>query len=116
MRLHAYHGVLTQEREVGNDYVVNLTVDYPIMSACLSDNVADTMSYAAAAAIINREMETPSCLLENVAYRICIAILHQFTKAAGVTVSIQKTAPPMPADCDGAGITLQLSRKDIREQ
>lgn len=28
VRFHAYHGVLLQETQVGNDYVVNLDVSY----------------------------------------------------------------------------------------
>lgn len=28
VRFHAYHGVLPQETQVGNDYVVNLDVSY----------------------------------------------------------------------------------------
>ena len=113
MRLHAYHGVLPQEREVGNDYVVSLAVEYPIMKACLSDDVADTMSYADAASLINREMAMPSNLLENVAYRICRAILEHFPEAAAATIHILKVAPPMAADCTGAEVRLCLSREDI---
>lgn len=116
IRLHAYHGVLPQEREVGNDYVVSLTVDYPIMTACLSDDVTDTMSYADAADVIHREMGIQSNLLENVAYRICKAILDKFTKAQSATVSLTKIAPPMQTDCAGAGVTLRLSQDDMTKE
>ena len=108
LRLHAFHGVLPQEREVGNDYVVNLSVDYPVETAAQSDKVEDTMSYADAAAIIQREMGTPSCLIENVAWRIAHAVLDTFTSAASVTVDIMKIAPPMQADCAGAGVRITL--------
>ena len=110
MRLHAYHGVLPQEREVGNDYVITLSVDYPIAKAADSDNVADTMSYADAADIIHREMAIQSNLLENVAMRIARAILTAYTEATEVTVDIMKVAPPMTADCDGAGVVVKLGR------
>lgn len=33
VRFHAYHGVLPQETQVGNDYVVNLEVKYDFSSA-----------------------------------------------------------------------------------
>lgn len=110
MRLHAFHGVLPQEREVGNDYVINLSVDYPIAKAADSDNVADTMSYADAADIIHREMAIQSNLLENVAMRIARAILNAYAEATEVTVDIMKVAPPMTADCDGAGVVVKLRR------
>ena len=46
MRLHACHGVLKQERTVGNDYVVNVSVDYPFEPALESDDVSDTLNYS----------------------------------------------------------------------
>lgn len=113
LRLHAYHGVLEQERQTGNDYVINLSVDYPIGNACHSDDVADTMSYADAADVVQYEMGIPSQLLEHVAYRICTAILYRFPHAKAVTLDLQKVAPPMKADCKGAGVVLTLAREDI---
>lgn len=110
LRLHAYHGVLSQEREVGNDYIISLTVDYPIATACQTDNVSDTMSYADAAEIIKQEMVTQSNLLENVVHRICTAILERFPKATAVTADLRKVAPPMPVDCAAAGVTLTMTR------
>lgn len=108
MRLKAFHGVLPQERIVGNDYIVNLSVDYPVMQACESDDVADTMNYADAAEVVKEQMAVPSNLIENVAYRICKAVLKRFPLAEQVTVDIQKVAPPMNIDCDGAGVRVTL--------
>lgn len=108
MRLHAFHGVLPQEREVGNDYVINLTVDYPVVKAAESDSVSDTMSYADAADIIRHEMSVQSNLLENVAMRIARAILAGYAETTAVTVDIMKVAPPMQVDCDGAGVVVTL--------
>lgn len=110
MRVRAYHGVMPQEREVGNDYVINVVVDYPIETACVSDNVEDTMNYADAAEVIKREMSVQSNLLENVAYRICKAILAAFPKATKVETDLMKIAPPMSVDCQGAGVKVVLCR------
>lgn len=106
VRMHAYHGVLPQERVVGNDYVVNLEVDYPIGVACDTDNVADTMNYAVAAEVIRREMCVQSNLLEHVANRIADAIIKVFPLTERVMVDIEKIAPPMSVDCDGAGVRI----------
>lgn len=107
MRLHACHGVLEQERIVGNDYVVNLIVDYPLQQACESDDVADTLDYSVAAAIIREEMATPSKLLENVAHRIAYSIIRRFPATEAVEVDILKIAPPMQADTAGAGVRVK---------
>lgn len=106
LRLHAYHGVLGQERVVGNDYVVRVRVGYPWMAAGDSDSLADTLSYADLAALVRREMSEPSKLLEHVARRIAKAVRREFPKATSLSLDIKKTAPPMPFDTDGCGVTL----------
>ena len=113
MRLHAFHGVLPQECEVGNDYIINLSVDYPINKAGETDNVADTMSYADAADIIYKEMAVQSNLLENVVMRIARSILRAYPQAKEVTVDMMKVAPPMKADCDGAGVAVTVRQTDM---
>lgn len=108
LRLHAFHGVLPQERIVGNDYVLNIVIDYPIAQACLSDDVCDTVNYAEVAEIAKTEMQKQSNLLENVAYRIAKAIRSAFPLTHSVTVDIRKVTPPMSVDSDGAGVAVTL--------
>jgi len=108
MRLHAYHGVLEQERRVGNDYVMNVRVRYPLDRACESDDVSDTLSYAELANIVRQEMAVSSKLLENVAQRICNAVIREYPETESVSIDIKKIAPPMSADCDGAGVRITI--------
>ena len=44
VRFHAYHGVLEQERSVGNDYVVNIVADCDFTHALQTDELQDTVS------------------------------------------------------------------------
>ena len=37
IRFHAYHGVLEQENTVGNDYLVNLSLEYDFTRAMQTD-------------------------------------------------------------------------------
>ena len=105
MRLRAFHGVLEQERTVGNDYVINISVDYSVEKAMKSDDVNDTLNYATLADIIKTEMAQPSRLLEHVAGRIVKSINTRFPSAKGITLDIRKVAPPISSlDCDGAGV------------
>ena len=107
MRLHALHGVLDQERVVGNDYSITLRVDYPtIEAACESDDLADTISYASLAEIIKEEMAIPSALVENVAGRIVKKVRAAYPTVKHISIIIKKIAPPMQADCNGAGVEL----------
>ena len=47
MRFYAYHGVMPQETKVGNDFVVDLILTAPLEQAVKSDELDDTINYAA---------------------------------------------------------------------
>ena len=108
LRFHAYHGVLPQERSVGNDYRLDLKMKYNVASAMKSDNVNDTINYAEVYKMICQEMMVPSNLLERVAYRIADRIARRFLVVEAIDIKLCKLNPPMEADCDGAGVELHL--------
>ena len=108
LRMRACHGVLPQERTVGGDFEVSLSVEYDISRAMATDDVADTLSYADLSDLVRREMAVPSNLLEHVAGRIAKTIIERWPQVQSVSLSITKLNPPMGADCDGAGFELYL--------
>ena len=110
MRFHAYHGVLPQERLVGNDYEVTVVMDVDISQAALSDDVADTVNYAEVYEVIQKVMSEPCHLLERVAWCVSEALLSRFSRLDAVEVSITKLNPPMGADCDGAEVKIKVAR------
>ena len=112
LRLKAFHGVMEQERKVGGDFVVSLRVHYNICRAMASDDVADTLNYAALCQLVKEQMATPSHLLEHVAGRIGEAVFRHFPQATALCLAITKLNPPMGADCDGAGVTLHLINEE----
>ena len=110
MRFYAYHGVMEQERQVGGEYSVSLTVEADLAEAARTDDVADTVNYAALYALVEREMAVPSRLLEHVASRIGRRTLEECDRITAVTVKVTKLNPPMGADCKGASVELKLTR------
>ena len=108
VRFHAFHGVMPQERRVGAYFLVNLRVGYPLEKAMQSDEVADTLNYAALYAVVREEMMTPSNLLEHVAGRIADAVIKAFPQVTSIDLELTKENPPMGADCDGAGVEIHL--------
>ncbi len=108
VRFHAYHGVLPQEHSVGNDYVVNLEVEYDFSNAMQTDDLAHTINYAELYQLIKEEMAIPSRLVEHVAGRIGNRIFSTYPAAHELTLTITKENPPLGADCDGAGIQVHL--------
>ena len=108
VRFHAFHGVMPQERRVGAYFLVNLRVGYPLEKSMQSDEVADTLNYAALYAVVREEMMTPSNLLEHVAGRIADAVIKAFPQVTSIDLELTKENPPMGADCDGAGVKIHL--------
>ncbi len=109
VRFHAFHGVLPQEGIVGNDYLVNLVLDYDFSSAMKTDDLQGTLNYAEVYQKIREEMAVPSKLLEHVAGRIAHRLFSDFPEIQKLQLSITKVNPPMGADSDGAGVEVVLT-------
>ena len=108
VRFHAYHGVLEQERRVGNDYVINVVAECDFTHAMLTDELEDTVSYAEIYRVVKEEMAIPSKLLEHVAGRIGERLFNEFPSLQSLDISIMKVNPPFGADCEGAGVEVHL--------
>ena len=109
VRFHAFHGVLPQEGVVGNDYLVNLVLDYDFSSAMQTDELQGTLNYAEVYQKVREEMAVPSKLLEHVAGRIAHRLFSDFPEIQKLQLSITKVNPPMGADSDGAGVEVVLT-------
>ena len=110
MRFYAYHGVMEQERRVGGEYSVSLTVDADLTEAVRTDDVADTINYATLYELVKSEMAIPSKLLEHVAGRIGQRAMETFEKITALTIRVTKVNPPMGADGKGASVEIKLTR------
>ncbi len=110
IRFYAYHGVMEQERQVGGEYLVSLAIETDLSEAVHTDDLADTVNYAALYALIEREMSVPSKLLEHVAGRIGQRSLEEFDNISALTVRVTKQNPPIGADCKGASVEIKMTR------
>lgn len=108
VHFHAFHGVMPQEQQVGADFLFNLRVGYPLEQAIQSDEVGDTLNYASLYALVAREMQQPSKLLEHVAGRIAEIIGKTFPQVTSIDLELTKLNPPIGADCEGAGVEIHF--------
>lgn len=109
LRLYAHHGVLPQERLLGNAYEVSLSIQYPLSpQAYLHDSLDGTLDYARAVEVAQRCMAEPSNLLEHVAHRIARELLRQFPRIAGGTVSVAKLTPPIAATLGSVAVEIPI--------
>lgn len=108
VRFHARHGVLAQERLTGGEFTVSLRIKYNFSKATETDDVSDTLNYAAVYEIVKREMQQPSCLIEHVAGRIGRSIFSELPGVEKIDLTLEKINPPMGADASSAAVELHL--------
>ena len=112
MRFYAHHGVLEQERLVGNNFTINLTIGLNTYSSLYSDDLNDTINYAEVYKIVQSEMNTPSALLERVLGRIVCKVFKQWSLIDWIDISISKLNPPFTADIKGVKGHRRIDRSE----
>ncbi|MDL2282143.1 dihydroneopterin aldolase [Parabacteroides sp. OttesenSCG-928-G06] len=107
MKFYAYHGVMEQERRVGNHFLVDLLVTVPIQKATESDDLSDTINYAELFDVVKKEMAIPSNLLEHVAGRILTSLKTRFPAIESIELKLSKLTPPFGGDVYSAAVILK---------
>mgnify|MGYP003303693655 FL=1 len=95
IQCYAYHGVLEAEKQEGNTFLVDVSITVDDPQGMPSDDIQDTLDYRCVCAIVQREMQQPSDLLEHVAWRIKNALQTTFPQAQAVKVKVAKQRPPL---------------------
>jgi len=106
MLFHAYHGVMEQERIVGNTYRVDLKIFLNLSEAIQSDNLNDTINYAGIFNLVKEEMTIPSHLLEHIAGRIVQKIKQKYPAISKITIRLAKLNPPIQGEIQEAAIII----------
>ena len=109
LEFHAFHGVYPHERESGNWFEVDISVETDFSMAAANDELLGTVNYETLFRIVKEEMEQPSRLLETVAEKIASDVLQSLPAAMSVELRISKLNPPIGGKCKKA--TISLARK-----
>ncbi len=109
MEFFSYHGVMEQERLVGNTFWVDVSLHVDVSKAIQSDCLEDTISYAEVYRLVRQEMEIPSNLLEHVAGRILHSLKTHFPQAGKICISVAKKNPPVGGQTKLAKVTVVSS-------
>ncbi|RYY55622.1 MAG: dihydroneopterin aldolase [Chitinophagaceae bacterium] len=94
VRFRAFHGLYPEERQKGNDFVVNMWARYPAPALPVRE-ISDTVDYSALFNIINTIMQEPVDLLETLVQTIGEEAVRQFPQLVEVMVSVEKLNPPI---------------------
>ncbi|MEO7261447.1 MAG: dihydroneopterin aldolase [Jatrophihabitantaceae bacterium] len=112
LRVRGRHGVFDFERADGQDFVVDVELEFDTRAAAASDQLSDTVHYGelaeALAAVIAGE---PVNLLETLAGRLCRVCLAD-ARVAAATVTVHKPQAPIALSFGDVAVTIRRERAE----
>lgn len=109
--VHAHHGILDYEADVGQRFVIDLELTADIAEASHSDRLADTVSYANVVATATAAFKDANYkLVERAAGAVADAVLDAFAKITAVRITVHKPHAPIAAIFDDVGVTITRIR------
>lgn len=111
LRVRGRHGCLPAERELGQEFVVDVTLFLDTAPAAAHDDLSRTVDYGALAAELAEVVAgEPVNLIETLAERLAATCLaHDVIEEA--EVSVHKPAAPIPLPFDDVVVTIRRGRR-----
>ncbi|GLY79789.1 dihydroneopterin aldolase [Actinoallomurus iriomotensis] len=110
LRARGRHGVLPAERELGQEFVIDVTLGLDVRPAAAEDDLLRTVDYGALAdrlvAVVEGE---PVNLIETLAERLAAVCLGS-PQVEEVEVTVHKPSAPMPHPFTDVAVTIHRSR------
>lgn len=113
MSFYAYHGVISEERRLGQRFLVSLELACDLREAGKNDDLRLTVDYGEVYNLTRDIVE--GCtrkLLEAVAEEIATAILVRYSQIDSIRVKIEKPEAPIAGQFSSVGV--QIVRSQIR--
>jgi dihydroneopterin aldolase/2-amino-4-hydroxy-6-hydroxymethyldihydropteridine diphosphokinase len=109
---YAYHGVLTDEQNLGGKFDVDVDLHCDLTRGAKSDHLQDTVNYERVYDCIRTlVLDRNHFLLESLASSIGKGILKNFSKVNSVTVRVRKPGAPVRGVIDHVEVELTETRK-----
>lgn len=106
-----HHGCQPEEREQGQHFLVDLVLELDLKAAGTSDDMRQTVDYAAVFGTVRRIVEGSPCkLIETVAERVATAILSAYAPVQSVEVMLHKPYAPLPDHFRDAAVRIVRRR------
>ena len=103
MVFYGYHGVLPEERTLGQRFIVDIEMIVDLLLAGQTDDLAHTVNYAEVYAATRDIVTGEACqLIETVAQRIADQVLGHHEAVAHVGVRIRKPEVPIAGSILGS--------------
>lgn len=113
MRIFAYHGVGPEEKRDGQPFVLDIAMKADLSRARRSDDLEDTVNYAAVVEAVRAAFTAQSYdLIERAAQAVCDAVLEGFPPVQEVQVLLKKPEAPVSAEFDYMAVGVTQRREE----
>ena len=97
LKLYGHHGVLKEEKERGQEFLVDITLKTDLHPAGISDDLTKTVNYAEMAEYIAKIFdEEVFDLIEAVAEKLAGKLLIKYQTLSNVEITLHKPSAPIP--------------------
>ncbi|MFC7646841.1 dihydroneopterin aldolase [Streptosporangium lutulentum] len=110
LRARGRHGVFTAERELGQEFIVDVTLFMDTAPAAAGDDLTKTVHYGELSLELVKVVEgEPVNLVETLAQRLAdVCLTYELVRS--VEISVHKPAAPIPLPFDDVIVTITRSR------
>ena len=113
LKIFAYHGVFEEERERGQNFILDLVMSVDLDAASREDDLEKTVSYADVTETVIRVFTAEKYkLIERAAGAVADAVLTEYKKIKSVTVTLKKPDAPVKADFDYMAVEITRQSED----
>jgi len=110
LQIYSYHGVNTQEKEMGQRFVVSIDIFLDLRKAGVSDNLTDTVNYAQLCYDVEKVFNSEKLdLIEAAAEKVADFVLKNYESVEKVAVEIKKPWAPIGKPLEYASVKIERS-------
>jgi dihydroneopterin aldolase len=112
IQLYGFHGVNESEKDLGGKFEVDVELSLSLQSACISDNLKDTINYESIYKIVDSCVKRDKFyLIEALANSIAADILKD-RRIESIVVRDRKPHAPIKGVLDTIEVEIERSQKD----
>ena len=112
MGFYGYHGVLQEEKTLGQKFFVDAYLYLPLKKAGENDDLSFSVNYGAVYETIKRIVTNERFdLLEGLAERICSEIFLSYPLVQKLRIRVKKPEAPVPGIFDYFGVEIVRERQ-----
>ncbi len=108
LQVYAFHGVLPQEKEQGQMFVINADLYGDFYRAAKEDDLSQSADYGAICIFLRHWMRHHTKeLLETVAQEMALEVLRQYPAIDWLEMEVGKKTPPIPLPLEGVSVCVR---------